>query len=594
MKKFFIAFLGTMAGIWFSLFLAFIGILIICAAAAVSSGTSTQPGTVEKHSYLTIDLSDGVADRQSNPKPMEIIQGNTDMPLALGDIIGSIEAAAKDKNIEGLVIIGNGTYAGLAQLQAIGEALDRFRAEAPEKWIYAYGDTYTLPDYYLAAKADSLFLNPQGMVDIHGIGQQGMYFKDLLDKMGVEIQVVKVGTYKSAVEPYILNGMSEPAREQAELYISNIWKTLASDIAEGRKVSADTINSWANSYLMTLPQQSYVDMKVVDRLVYRHEFDERLMALTDADKVSDLKGISIKDYSRGRDFLKEGSGKGANIAVLYACGDITDTEGDGIVAEKLVPQILELAEEDAEIDGLVMYVNSGGGSAYASEQIWEALQQFKKITGKPFYVSMSDYAASGGYYISCGADKIFAQPTTLTGSIGIFGLIPDIQPLLNQKLGVHVSTVRSCENGEMPGILEPMSPSLRNAMQAYVERGYDLFTRRCAEGRSMSQDSIKTIAEGRVWDGAEALKIGLVDELGTLDDAITAMAKELNVESWTIKEYPSREQKWYDLIFEAGSELKASWVESELGEMAPLYRRINAVKNMSVLQARMEIVEVKY
>lgn len=219
-----------------------------------------------------------------------------------------------------------------------------------------------------------------------------------------------------------------------------------------------------------------------------------------------------------------------------------------------------------------MYVNSGGGSAYASEQIWEALQQWKKRTGKPFYVSMSDYAASGGYYISCSADRIYAQPTTLTGSIGIFGMIPDIQPLLSQKLGVNYSVVRSCPDGEVPGILQPMSPGLRSAMQGYVERGYDLFTRRCAEGRGISQDSIKAIAEGRVWDGAEALKIGLVDELGGLDAAIAGMAKELNVETWTIKEYPSVEVKWYDAILEAGADLKASVVREELGDMAPPIR----------------------
>lgn len=594
MKKFFISFLGALAGIWFSLFIAFFGFFIaIVAGMASSGGKASVSKEIKKGSYLTIDLSGSIADRPGSLSPMQILKGDTDVPVGLNEIVGAIEAAATDDRIDGIVYEANGVNAGMAQMQAIQEALSRFKATAPEKWVYAYGDTYMLGDYYIASLADSIFLNPEGMIDIHGIGQAGFYFKDFLDKLGVNVQVVKVGTYKSAVEPFLLNDMSEPAREQASLYINNIWGFLAESVAKGRGVTVDEVNRWANSYLMTLPPAEYVKQHITDRLVYRHEFDERIMALTDTKKPEDLPSVSITDYVKGKDILKKGSGKGANIAVLYACGDITDEEGNGIVGKKMVPEILKLAEEK-DIDGLVMYVNSGGGSAYASEQIWEALQQWKKRTGKPFYVSMSDYAASGGYYISCGADRIYAQPTTLTGSIGIFGMIPDIQPLLSQKLGVNYTVVRSCPDGEVPGILQPMSPGLRSAMQGYVERGYELFTRRCAEGRGVSQDSIKAIAEGRVWDGAEALKIGLVDELGGLDAAIAGMAKELNVETWTIKEYPSVEVKWYDAILEAGADLKASVVREELGDMAPLYDDINRVKSMSVLQTRMEMSRLTF
>lgn len=594
MKKFFISFLGALAGIWFSLFIAFVGLMMtVAAAVAASGGGSSSPKEVKKGSYLCIDLSKGIADRPGKVSPMEFLKGNMDIPVGLNEIVGAIDAAATDDRIQGIVFEANAEMGtGMAQLQAIREALARFRKEAPEKWVYAYGDNYTLGDYYIASLADSIFLNPIGMVDIHGIGQQNFYFKDFLDKIGVEVQVVKVGTYKSAVEPFIRNSMSEPAREQAELYLNNIWGFFSDQIAAGRKVTADSVNVWANSYLMTRPAEDYLSERIVDRLIYRHEFDERLCKLTDTKKPEDLPGVSVSDYVAGKDILKKGNGKGAKIGVLYACGDITDETGDGIVAKDLVPEILKLAEDD-DIDGLVMYVNSGGGSAFASEQIWEALQQWKKITGKPFYVSMSDYAASGGYYISCGADRIYAQPTTLTGSIGIFGMIPSVKNLMSQKLGVNVSTVLSCPNGELPGILEPMSPSLAAAMQGYVERGYDLFTRRCAEGRGVSQDSIKAIAEGRVWDGAEALRIGLVDELGGLDAAIAGMARKLNVETWTVVEYPKQESKWYDVILEAGSDLKASIVKDELGDAAPLYETLQRVKRISVLQARMETVEVK-
>ncbi len=239
-----------------------------------------------------------------------------------------------------------------------------------------------------------------------------------------------------------------------------------------------------------------------------------------------------------------------------------------------------------------MYVNSGGGSAFASEQIWEALEQWKSLTGKPFFVSMADYAASGGYYISCGADRIYAQPTTLTGSIGIFGLIPDLKGLISGKFGITTSTVATNPNGAMPSLLQPMSPAQQASMQAYVDRGYELFTARCAQGRGMSQDSLKMIAEGRVWDGSEALKLGLVDEIGGLDAAIQGMAKRLDVTSWTVRNYPERKEKWYDLLVEAGADIKADIVRDELGEMASLYDTLNSIKGMSTLQARMEAMDV--
>ena len=257
--------------------------------------------------------------------------------------------------------------------------------------------------------------------------------------------------------------------------------------------------------------------------------------------------------------------------MLYAVGDITESGNDGITSDRLVPQILDLAKE-SDIDGLILRVNSGGGSAYASEQIWEALEQFKSLTGKPYYVSMGDVAASGGYYISCGADRIYAEPVTLTGSIGIFGLIPDAHRLLNDKIGVHTSTVAT-NKGQFPGLLNAMTPDQRNAMQSYVDRGYELFVKRCAEGRGVSVDSIKAIAEGRVWDGLTASRIGLVDRLGGLDMALADMAAELDAaDNYKIKEYPDLKFKWWEEVLNMSSNMKASVVETELGQYAPLYR----------------------
>ncbi len=585
------AFLGTLAGIWFSLFIAFFGLLLIIAAAGVSSLGRSKVVQVNDHSYLKLVLAGELSDRPGQLDPIAVMRGDKTVTQGVNEIVGSIDASAGDDRIDGIVIDCRGSSAGLAKRQAIVEALKRFKDAAPEKWIYAYGDIYTQGDYYVATAADSIFINPIGQIDIHGLSSTRYYFKNLLDKLGVDVQVVKVGTYKSAVEPYILDGMSAPAREQEELFLSNIWENIAGEIAEARKVSADTVNHWANGSIYAAPTEDYVKMHIADRMVYRHEFDSIVAYATGVGDVNDLNPVTPAEYCQVNDVFRKGDGGSANIAVLYACGDITDETGEGIVARTMVPQILSLAD-DKSIDGLIMYVNSGGGSAFASEQIWEALEQWKSLTGKPFFVSMADYAASGGYYISCGADRIYAQPTTLTGSIGIFGLIPDLKGLISGKFGITTSTVATNPNGAMPSLLQPMSPAQQASMQAYVDRGYELFTARCAQGRGLSQDSLKMIAEGRVWDGSEALKLGLVDEIGGLDAAIQGMAKRLDATSWTVRNYPERREKRYDLLVEAGADIKADIVRDELGEMASLYDTLNSIKGMSTLQARMEAMDV--
>ncbi|MCM1077415.1 MAG: signal peptide peptidase SppA [Bacteroides sp.] len=588
MKKFFISFLATLAGIWFSLMLVTIGIFIIIGAAMASSvGSSTAK--ISNNSVLKVDLRGDILDRQPKLDFMTLIREEDNKYQVLSDITGSIITAATDDRIDGIVIDCQGSAAGLAQRSAIIEALHKFKEKAPDKWIYSYGDMYTQGDYYVATAADSMYINPIGQIDIHGLSATTLFFHQLLEKVGVDVQVVKVGTYKSAVEPFILDKMSEPSREQQQLYLDNMWESVCSEIAKSRGVSVEKVNDWADNFIFV--KDNYTSEKIVDATLYRHEFDEKIAKLTGHEKAKDIAYVSPADYAMSNNIYKTGDGKGVKIAVYYASGEITDESGDGIVATDMVPDILDLAEND-DIDALVMCVNSPGGSAFASEQIWEALEQFKKISGKPFYVSMSDYAASGGYYISCGADKIFATPVTLTGSIGIFGLIPNFHRLLSDKLGVNTGTVKTNTNGNFPSVMEPMTPAQAAAMQSYVERGYDLFTKRCAEGRHISQDSIKMIGEGRVWDGREALKLGLVDELGSLDDALAAMAAQLNVESYTVVSYPNVKDKWYAALLEASNQIKASMVRSELGEMASLYDTLNRIKGMSTLQCRMDFVEV--
>lgn len=580
------SFLGTVAGIFVSGFLISIGLFILTVLAIVSSATHSEYSVKDK-SILYLDLSREIVEQ---PASLDIMAKLTkDGPSAdvLYNIIDAIDAAADDDRIKGIFIDANGSSAGTAQRKAIIDALRRFKKSG--KWIYSYGDYYSQGDYYIAASAsDSLYINPLASVDIHGLGGRMMFFKNLLDKIGVEMQVVKVGTYKSAVEPFILTEPSAASIEQQQLYLGNLWKDIRASIAKGRKVSADSVNAWANSFSFTFDATQIIRKRIADASAYRHEFIDKLKELTDIDKDDDLRLVTPAQYITSKPHKSHKT----TIAVLYASGDITESGKDGIASDRLVPEILELAEND-DIDGLILRVNSGGGSAFASEQIWEALGEFKEMTGKPFYVSMSDYAASGGYYISCGADKIYAEPVTITGSIGIFGLIPNIRGLVTDKLGVTTYPISTNPAGAQPDIFAPMTESQRAGMQSYVDRGYELFVKRVAGGRKKTVDQIKAIAEGRVWDGREALRIGLVDKLGGLDTALADMARELGVESWSVERYPKTEDDVLTALLMMSDRMEQSALERKLGDVAEIYRTIESIRQYQGVQARMQPVVIE-
>lgn len=580
------SFLGTVAGIFVSGFLISIGLFILTVLAIVSSATHSEYSVKDK-SILYLDLSREIVEQ---PASLDIMAKLTkDGPSAdvLYNIIDAIDAAADDDRIKGIFIDANGSSAGTAQRKAIIDALRRFKKSG--KWIYSYGDYYSQGDYYIAAStSDSLYINPLASVDIHGLGGRMMFFKNLLDKIGVEMQVVKVGTYKSAVEPFILTEPSAASIEQQQLYLGNLWKDIRASIAKGRKVSADSVNAWANSFSFTFDATQLIRKRIADASAYRHEFIDKLKELTDIDKDDDLRLVTPAQYVTSKPHKSHKT----TIAVLYASGDITESGKDGIASDRLVPEILELAEND-DIDGLILRVNSGGGSAFASEQIWEALGEFKEMTGKPFYVSMSDYAASGGYYISCGADKIYAEPVTITGSIGIFGLIPNIRGLVTDKLGVTTYPISTNPAGAQTDIFAPMTESQRAGMQSYVDRGYELFVKRVAGGRKKTVDQIKAIAEGRVWDGREALRIGLVDKLGGLDTALADMAKELGVESWSVERYPKTKDDVLTALLMMSDRMEQSALERKLGDVAEIYRTIESIRQYQGVQARMQPVVIE-
>ena len=482
-------------------------------------------------------------------------------------MLSAIENAAENDKVEGIYIECNGVSAAPATLKTMRRALKEFKKSG--KWIVAYGyEGINQADYYLASVADSIYLNPVGSVDLHGMASVTPYMKKMFDKIGVEMQVVRVGTFKSAVEPYMLEDMSDANRLQQEHYLGTIWKEMLDSIATDRKLTYDALNSLCDSVVMTFSADVLMQDKLVDKLAYRGQMDDILRARTKVDKDKDLKFVTPEDLASSL----EDPVLGDHIAVVYAVGEIDGSGSfgsteEGINSEKLSETIHDLMKDD-NVKGMVLRVNSPGGSAFGSEQIWKAVQDFK-AAGKPVAVSMGDYAASGGYYISCGADRIFAERTTITGSIGIFGVIPSFNELVENKLGVHMASVKTNENGDMAAVGKKLTPAQRAALQNMVNEGYELFTKRCADGRHVTQDSIKQIAEGRVWDGITAKQIGLVDEFGGIREAVAWVAKKAKLgDDYKTQNYPAMEDQFMALL----DKYMVTRYESRLqGEMGLLY-----------------------
>ena len=574
--------LGTMAGLWISLFLLFFAGML---SMGILMGKHAGDGivNVEKHTALYLDLSGTVNERRENVNFMQLLQQSGDNTSSLEEMIAALNAAADDNCIEGVYLNCNGAAMGMASREELIDALTRFAQFG--KWIYAYADSYGEGDYVIATTANRVVLNPIGSVDIHGLGGMTPFYKGLLDKLGIKMQILKVGTYKSAVEPYILSSMSDPAREQMQQYVDSLWTYMVDVMSYNRTIPADTIRSLASQLISTRQAETFVADNLGDTLLYRRQSNQLLREYLDLGKDDELRLISPADYVASRGLLSSDSDRN-HIAVLYAVGDIVDAGEGGIVGSTMVDNIVSLAD-DKHVKGLVFRVNSPGGSAFASEQIWEALEYFKS-KGKPFYVSMGDYAASGGYYISCGADSIFADKTTITGSIGVFGMIPDFSGLVTDKLGVTFSTVESNPNGAGISVMDAMTPEQQQAMQRSVDNIYELFTSRVAEGRGLTQDYVKTIAEGRVWVGTAALGLGLVDHLGNLDRTIAVMAETTGLDVKDVVRYPKSEENiWEKIIRQSGGldGLKAAGYDAETLRYVNIVRRL---RTDNPIQARIE------
>ena len=595
MKKFILIVCGSFVGA----FLAFIFFLIAAMVmsfgimGSMSMGSIKSKASVTKHSILKIDLGTTISERGGAEAidMMSLMRGEG-MPSSLGlnTVVSAIENAADNDKVDGIYLACNGVSAAPATLEKIRHALKEFKASG--KWIAAYGyEAISQSDYYLASVADSIYLNPVGLLDLHGLGGATPYMKKLLDKVGVEMQIVRVGTFKSAVEPYMLDDMSEANRLQTEHYLGVIWNEMRDSIAASRHMQSAALNALCDSVVMCFDAKDLLRYKLVDKLVYSNEMDDILRARTDVKSGDDLNFITPDDIAASL----EDAVMGDHIAIVYAVGEINSTTGDSneeINGQELSRTILELKDDD-KVKGMVLRVNSPGGSAFASEQIWKAIEDFK-AAGKPVAVSMGDYAASGGYYISCNADRIFAERTTITGSIGIFGMIPSFNELVENKLGVHMATVKTNENADMGGIGSKLTPTQLAALQKMVNEGYELFTKRCADGRHMSQDSIKQIAEGRVWDAVTAKQIGLVDEFGGVDNAVAWVAKKLKMgDDYKTQNYPAAKDKLQALLDKYMVSTYESCLRGEMGVLYDWHKQLQRILGRDHILCLMPEAEVK-
>lgn len=606
LKKFFLVVCGSFVGVFLAL-LFFTLTSIIMSFVIFGSMSSAMGGNtkVEKNSILYINLEGSLEERDAAmDMSLMSFMPNNSQSQSLSTLIKGLKIAKNDDKIKGVYLDCRGMASGMSSLYELREALKEFKTS--KKFVYAYGDEGILQsDYYLASLADSIFLNPEGTVDIHGLGSLTPYMKKLLDKVGVEAQVVRVGTFKSAVEPYMLETMSEANRLQQEHYLGSLWNVISTDIAKARGIDTTKFNALTDSMMVTMSTDELLKNKLVDHLCYRTEMEDKLRKLTDVDKEDDLKLVTAGDLLAGND---DPLGTGSSVvAVVYATGEIYSGKDDGgsmpvpgmgggeaIYSETLAKQIREL-QLDEDVKALVLRVNSPGGSAFGSEEIWKALEDFK-ASGKPLAVSMSDYAASGGYYISSGAQRIFAEPTTITGSIGIFGMMPNASNFINNTLGVNMEEVHTNENAIVGTPYKPLTQSQIDALQRMVNRGYETFTGRCAQGRKVSQDSIKSIGEGRVWDAVTAKQIGLVDEFGGLEAAIKWVAQKAKLKEgdYCVADYPNAEVSFFDMMTKMQAARIESDMRSRMGMFYNYYEQVQAVLKRDRVLCLMEPFEIVF
>ena len=588
MKDFFKNVFATMLGLFlFGIVMSFMGFMCLIGIIASSSSTTK----IEDNSVLVLKL-DGSMTEQEEENMMNSLQGISS--LSFEGTMKAIKKAKDDDKVAGIYLETGQFGADLAQAEEIEKALLDFRKSG--KWIIAYGENYSTLGYYLASTANKIYLNKDGMIEWSGIGGEKVYYKNLLAKVGIKFVTTKVGKYKSAVEQLTADNISDADREQTQRYLDGWWNTILATVAKNRSLNKDSLNAYADRVITLEAPENMQKYKLVDGLIYNDQIADIVRKQLGIDKEDDINKLTVDDIN-----ADDTPVTGEHIAVYYAYGDIVDKaspqsifqDDRQIVGNDMCRDLEDLAKDD-DVKAVVIRVNSGGGSAYASEQIWHQISELKKV--KPVVVSMSGAAASGGYYLSSNANWIVADPTTITGSIGIFGLFLDRSELYTKKLSINYAEVKTNRNSVFGASGHPFTPEQLSLLQNNVNRGYMLFKKRVAEGRKMTMEQVENIAQGRVWLGQDAIKLKLVDQLGGLDDAIAKAAKLAKMNDYETASYPSPLSTWEQLLgsYVGGDDLLNGKMQAYLGEFYEPFKIINDAKHMDKVQARMPyIIKIK-
>lgn len=584
MKDFIKNVLATMVGMFgFFIVMGVIGMMSIIGM--IASGNAAQ--NVEKNSVFVLNLS-GTISEQGSENPLSMFTGDNSLNSGLNDILSSIKKAKANDDIKGIYIEAGALMTNYATLQEIRNALADFRKSG--KWIVAYGDFYTQGAYYVASVANKVYINPKGAIDWHGIGAQTMFYKDFMAKFGVKWEVVKVGTFKSATETFTEEKMSDANRLQTQTFIDGTWRNVCNAVSKSRGISVDSLNSYADSYLALQATETLVKAKMVDGMMYGDQVKDAVKKMMKLEKDDDIAQLTLNDMLN----VKDGKVEGSEIAVYYAEGDIVQDPkaatmfgNNNYIASRKVCKDLEDLMNDDDVKAVVVRINSGGGDAYASEQMWHQMSELRKV--KPVVVSMGDYAASGAYYMSAPASWIVAQPNTLTGSIGIFAVIPDLSGLVTTKLGVRFDEVKTNRNSTFGNLMaRPFNAEEKAMLQASVNRGYSLFRQRVAEGRRLPVESVEKIAQGRVWLATDALNIKLVDQLGGIDDAVKKAAELAKLKDYYTSDYPAA-ASWMDAMLSSMSS-SGTYLDEQLrqtlGDFYQPFTMLRSIDKREAIQAR--------
>lgn len=585
MKQFFGAFFGSILGIIISTVIA-----VLIVVAVITSGfkeafksMDEQPYKHKPNSVLNLVFDGPIIDREKvNPfENIDLGPLGQEEGMGLNVILKNLEKAAGDTAIRGLFLNFKNLAAGKSSLQDIRNGIVEFKKSG--KFVYAYSENYSQSAYYLASAANKVFLNPQGGMDWKGLNMSLMFYKKTLEKLGVDVQIFRHGKFKSAIEPFMLDKMSEANRLQAETFLNSIWNNMLVDIAESRRTSVDILNKLANELAIVFPEDA-LSYKLVDELAYEDEVMSELKAKI---KLKEKDKINMVSHSAYAKYKAKESAKGTNkISVIYAIGGISSGEGnDEEIGSDRIAKAIKDARMDENVKAIVLRVNSPGGSALASDVIWREVNLAKKA--KPFIVSMGDVAASGGYYISCAADRIFAQPNTITGSIGVFGIVPNMKKALEDKLGVTIDTVNTNQYSDVMTTLRGATPTESVFIQKSVEKVYDVFITKVAAGRKITKEQVDSVGQGRVWSGSDALRINLVDELGGLKEAIAYAAKKANLKEYKLNELPAQKNPFDELLGKVETEAETRILKKNLGESYQYLKHLQSVVKLNGVQARM-------